>query len=223
MLELAGRKIPDTLEEIIEPAKTALLVWDMEYAIATNAFNFDEMVSKLRDLITLGRKIGVQICYSQQMHFDLEKEEADVFVRLRTARIAARSGIAPVVVPANKQGHDLIDELAPQPGDFVFQKRRPDGFIGTDFDLLLRTKGIRTVLLGGVSIEGGVSGTARTGRNLGYYMVILKDCVGSKDRDAYEVALQTLEKTFFDIASASEVAKIWAAKKLAQDSKSALR
>lgn len=211
MLEFAGRKIPDTLEEIIEPTKTALLVWDMEYAIATNAFNFDEMVAKLRNLITLAREIGVQVCYAQQMHFDLEKEEPDVFVRLRTTRLAARGGNAPVV-PPGKQGHELIDELAPEPGDFVFQKRRPDGFIGTDFDLILRSKGIRTVVLGGVSIEGGVSGTARTGRNLGYYMVILKDCVGSKTRDAYEVALQTLEKTFFDIASASEVARIWAAK-----------
>jgi nicotinamidase-related amidase len=215
MLEVVGRKIPDTLKEIIEPAKTALLLWDMEYAIATSAFNFDEMVSKLKALTILARKIGVQVCYAQQMHFDFQNEEADVFVRLRTIQRATRRG-NPTVIPAGKQGHELIEELAPQPGDFVFQKRRPDGFIGTDFDLLLRTKGVRTVLLGGVSIEGGVSGTARTGRNLGYYMVILKDCVGSKTRDAYEVALQTLQKTFFDIASAIEVAEIWSAKELTQ-------
>jgi nicotinamidase-related amidase len=180
----------------------------MEYAIASNVFNFDEMLSKLKDLITLARKMGVQVCYAQQMHFDLEKEESDVFVRLRTTQRVARQGNPPVI-PADKQGHELIDEIAPQRGDFVFQKRRPDAFIGTDFDLVLRTKAVKTVLLSGVSLEGGVSGSARTSRNLGYYPVIVKDCCGSKTRESYEVGLQTLEQTFFDITTASEAAKIW--------------
>lgn len=53
----------------------------------------------------------------------------------------------------------------------LFQKRRPDGFVGTDFDLMLRSNGIRTILIGGVATEGGVEGTARSARNLGYDIV----------------------------------------------------
>jgi nicotinamidase-related amidase len=99
--------------------------------------------------------------------------------------------------------------LKPQPQDIVFQKRRPDGFVGTDFDLMLRSNGIRTILIGGVATEGGVEGTARTARNLGYDIVILKDCVGSRSRELHELALKLMEQTHFDIATADEVAAIW--------------
>jgi nicotinamidase-related amidase len=68
----------------------------------------------------------------------------------------------------------------------VFQKRRPDGFVGTDFDLMLRSKGVETILIGGVATEGGLEGTARTARNLGYNVVILKDAVGSRSRELHE-------------------------------------
>lgn len=207
MQEVAGRKIADTLEEIIDPRRTALLLWDMEYAIAPNAFNFQEILANLKGLAELARKIGAPVFYSQQVAFDIEKEEADVWVRVRMKRTAASS--RDVKIPAAKKGHDLIEELAPQPGDIVFQKRRPDGFIGTDFDLMLRNKGIRTVLMGGVSTEGGIEGSARTGRNLGYYMVVLKDCVGSRNRELHDIALKLMEKSHFDVVTANEVAQIW--------------
>lgn len=207
MQEMAGNKTPDTLEEIVDPKSTALLLWDMEYAIAPNAFNFQEIVANLKGLVDLARKIGVPVFYSQQIAFDLAKEEANVWVRVRMKRTAARS--QGVKIPTGKKGRDLIEELAPQPGDIVFQKRRPDGFIGTDFDLMLRNKGIRTVVMGGVATEGGIEGTARTGRNLGYYLVVLKDCVGSRDRELHDIALKLMEKTHFDIATAKSVAEIW--------------
>jgi hypothetical protein len=44
MYEIAGRKIPSTLAEIVEPSQTALLIWDMEYAIGPNAFNYQDML-----------------------------------------------------------------------------------------------------------------------------------------------------------------------------------
>jgi len=66
------------------------------------------------------------------------------------------------------RGRDIVAELKPQSKDMVFQKRRPDGFVGTDFDLMLRSNGVRTILIGGVATEGGVEGTVRSARNLGY-------------------------------------------------------
>jgi len=206
MLDIAGKKIRDTLEEIVDPGRAALLLWDMEYAIAPNAFNFEEIVANLKPLTDLARKIGVPVFYSQQIHFDLEKAEAEVWARVRTKRAG---GTQDSKIPEGKRGHDIVEELAPQRGDVVFQKRRPDGFVGTDLDLMLRNRGIRTVMMGGVATEGGVEGTARTGRNLGYYMVILKDCVGSRNRELHDMALKLMEKTHFDVAAADEVAQIW--------------
>lgn len=53
MIEIGGKKIPSTLAEIVEPSHSALLIWDMEYAIAPNAFNYKEMLPKLQDLAAL--------------------------------------------------------------------------------------------------------------------------------------------------------------------------
>ena len=209
MLELAGKKIPNTLEEIIDPGRTALLLWDMEYAIAPNAFNFKEIVANLKMLTGLARQASVQIFYSVQTPFDLGKEEAGVWVRLRMKRANVADVAQLLKEKDDPHGREIIDELKPQPKDIVFHKRRPDGFIRTDFDLMLRSRGIKTIVIGGVATEGGVEGTARTARNLGYDMVVLKDCVGSRNRELHEMALKLMERTQFDMATANEVAAIW--------------
>jgi nicotinamidase-related amidase len=212
MFELAGKKIPSTLAEIVEPQRTALLIWDMEYAIAPNAFNYNSILSNLKDLADLARQIHVPIFYSVQTAFDLAKEEAAVWVRVRMKRAKASDPNHLLSEKEDPQGREIVAELKPQSRDIVFQKRRPDGFVGTDFDLMLRSRGIGTILIGGVATEGGIEGTARTGRNLGYEMVILKDCVGSRNRELHELALKLMEQTHFEVATAKEIRDSWGGK-----------
>lgn len=209
MFEIGGKKIPGTLAEIVDPKRTALLLWDMEYAIAPNAFNYKDILANLKDLSALARRVGVPVFYSVQTAFDLAKEEAGVWVRVRMKRAKATDPSQLLKEKEDPRGREIVDELKPQPQDIVFHKRRPDGFVGTDFDLMLRSKGIGTILIGGVATEGGVEGTARSARNLGYDMVVLKDCVGSRNRELHEMALKLMEQTHFDIATASEIAEIW--------------
>lgn len=209
MIEIAGKQIANTLAEMVEPSRTALLIWDMEYAIGPNAFNYKEMLPKLQDLSALARRVGARVFYSVQTGFDLAKEEAGVWVRIRMKRAKTADPNQLLKEKEDPHGREIIAELKPQPEDIVFQKRRPDGFIGTDFDLMLRSNGIRTILIGGVATEGGVEGTARSARNLGYDVVVLKDCVGSRSRELHELALKLMEQTFFDIAGAADITAIW--------------
>ena len=213
MLEVAGKTIPNTLEEIVAPARTALLLWDMEYAIAPNAFNYKEIAANLKMLAGVARQAGVQVFYSVQTPFDLAKEEAGVWVRVRMKRANATDVAQLLKEKDDPHGREIVEELKPEPKDIVFQKRRPDGFIGTDFDLMLRSRGIGAIVIGGVATEGGVEGTARTARNLGYDVVVLKDGVGSRNRELHELALKLMERTQFDMAMAEEVAAIWRRKK----------
>jgi nicotinamidase-related amidase len=212
MIEIAGKRIPTTLAEIVDPKRAALLIWDMEYAIGPNAFNYNTILANLKDLSAVARRVGVPVFYSVQTAFDLAKEEAGVWVRIRMKRAKATDPNQLLHEREDPKGREIVEELKPQPQDIVFQKRRPDGFVGTDLDLILRSRGIGTILIGGVATEGGVEGTARTGRNLGYDMVVLKDCVGSRSRESHELALKLMEQTFFDIATAKEIADIWGGK-----------
>jgi len=212
VFEIAEKKIPSTLAEIVDPKRTALLLWDMEYAIAPNAFNYKDIVLKLKELSALARRVRVPVFYSVQTGFDLVKEEAGVWVRVRMKRAKVTDPGQLLKQKEDPKGREIVEELKPEPEDIVFQKRRPDGFVGTDFDLMLRSKSIGTILIGGVATEGGVEGTARTGRNLGYDMVILKDGVGSRSRELHEMALKLMEQTYFDVATAGEITEIWSRK-----------
>src|SRR6266850_8444421 len=209
MFEIGGKKIPSSLAEVVDPQRAALLIWDMEYAIGPNAFNYKEMLPKLQELSALARRVDVPVFYSVQTAFDLLKEEAGVWVRIRMKRAKATEPSQLLKEKEDPRDREIVEELKPQAKDIVFQKRRPDGFVGTDFDLMLRSNGVRTILIGGVATEGGVEGTARSARNLGYDVVVLKDCVGSRNRELHELALTLMEQTFFDVATSGEIANIW--------------
>src|SRR6266705_1172676 len=212
MVEIGGKQIPTTLAELADPKRTALLIWDMENAIGPNAFNYKDILGNLKSLSALARRIGVPVFYSVQTGFDLLKEEAGVWVRIRMKRAKAADPSQLLNEKDDPHDREIVEELKPQPQDVVFRKRRPDGFVGTDFDLVLRSKGVKTIVIGGVATEGGVEGTARSARNLGYDMVILKDCVGSRNRELHEMALKLVEQGHFDIAGASEIAESWGRK-----------
>ena len=63
MFELAGRKIANTLDELIEPGRVALLLWDMEYGIAPHAFNYQQVLPNLQSLSATARRVGVPVFY----------------------------------------------------------------------------------------------------------------------------------------------------------------
>src|SRR5919106_3026707 len=206
MYEIGGKQIPSSVPELVDPKRSALLLWDMEYAIAPNAFNFKDILANLKKLSTLAREIGVPVFYSVQTGFDLLKEEAGVWVRVRMKRAKATDPSQLLKEKEDPRGREIVEELKPEPQDIVFQKRRPDGFVGTDFDLMLRSNDIKTIVISGVATEGGIEGTARSARNLGYDVVIVKDCVGSRNQDLHEMALKLMERTFFDVTTAGEIA-----------------
>ncbi len=209
MFEIAGRNIPSTLAEIAAPERSALLLWDMEYGIAPHAFNYQDILPNLQKLAALARHVGVPVLYSVQHGFDLAKEEAGVWVRVRMKRAKVSDPKQLLGEKENPKDQEIVDGLKPEPQDIVFHKRRPDGFVGTDFELMLRSKGVKTIVMGGVATEGGVEGTARSARNLGYDIVVLRDGVGSRNRELHEMALKLIEQTHFDLANAAEIAAIW--------------
>src|SRR6266567_8952463 len=139
MYEIGGKQIPATLTELVDPKGAALLIWDMEYAIGPNAFNYKDILANLKSLSGLARQVGVPVFYSVQTAFDLVKEEAGVWVRIRMKRAKATDPNQLLQEKENPHDREIIAELKPQPQDVVFQKRRPDAFVGTDFDLVLRS------------------------------------------------------------------------------------
>jgi ureidoacrylate peracid hydrolase len=75
-------------------------------------------------------------------------------------------------------GAAIVDDLTPKDGDIVIEgKRGLDTFASTNLDFILRSKGIRTILLGGFLTNCCVESTMRTGYENGYRVITLTDCV----------------------------------------------
>ena len=90
----------------------------------------------------------------------------------------------------------------------MVKKYRSSAFWGTNLDLLLRSNGIKSLIVAGCTTEGCVESTARDALFNDYYVVVVEDCVASDDRAQHEASL-LLMRHRFDIATAEEVLRVW--------------
>jgi nicotinamidase-related amidase len=77
-----------------------------------------------------------------------------------------------------------------QPGDLTITKRQWGAFYGTELDLQLRRRRIRTIVLGGVSTQIGVESTARQAYEHGYELLIVKDATTSSVLEGHEMSMK---------------------------------
>jgi len=88
-------------------------------------------------------------------------------------------------------GAAIVDDLAPAEGDIVIEgKRGLDTFASTNLDFILRSKGIKTLVLGGFLTNCCVESTMRSGYENGYQVVTLTDCVAGTSTEEHENALK---------------------------------
>jgi len=96
---------------------------------------------------------------------------------------------------AGDWGGEIIDELAPEKGDYFIRKRRFSAFYGTDLDLTLRELGVNEIEIAGVCTQICVLYTAADARMRMYDVTVQRNCVGSFDPEAHKFALKEMENT----------------------------
>ncbi|HMH88185.1 MAG TPA: hydrolase [Steroidobacteraceae bacterium] len=93
-----------------------------------------------------------------------------------------------------------------QSGDLQITKRQWGAFHGTELDLQLRRRGIRTVVLGGVATQIGVESTARQAYEHGYELLIVKDATTSSDAEGHEMSMKHIMPRLGRIVQSSDIA-----------------
>jgi nicotinamidase-related amidase len=87
---------------------------------------------------------------------------------------------------------EIVPQLTPQDGDVVLTHQRIGGFSASQLDLILRSRGIDTVLFTGVATNASVEGTARQASDLGYRTIIVADACSAADPGAHDAAIASL-------------------------------
>jgi len=100
---------------------------------------------------------------------------------------------------------DIVPELGPEPNDFVITKRQWGAFYGTELDLQLRRRGIRTIVLCGIATAIGVESTARAAYELGYNQVFVEDAMSSRSAEEHAASVGAIFPRMGRVRSTAEV------------------
>jgi nicotinamidase-related amidase len=107
--------------------------------------------------------------------------------------------------PGRFGGSDLLPEIGPKPGDIVITKRQWGAFYGTELDLQLRRRGVRTIVLGGIATNIGVESTARDAYERGYGQVFVEDAMSSLSAEGHKLTLDVIFPRIGRIRSTEQV------------------
>jgi biuret amidohydrolase len=186
-----------------EPGSTALLIIDMQRDFVEPG-GFGEMlgndVSLLRSTIEPCRRVleaaraaGLTVIHTREGH---RPDLADAPpAKLRRGGLEVGIGdLGPMgrVLVRGEYGHDIIPELYPAAGEPVVDKPGKGAFHETDLHLILRNRGISTLIVCGVTTEVCVHTTVREANDRGYECLVLEDCCGSYFPEFHDVALRMI-------------------------------
>ena len=193
MQQAFGLHIPQTLEDICEPAHLALIVYDMQVGIVKQIENAREVTDKVLQVLGAARKAGVRVFFTR--HMSLPKELMGVS-QLRMAMAWQRVNSAAEVKPwflRDAPGFHLIPEMNPLPSEAIFDKIAMSAFEGTPLNMALRDCGVNAFAIVGIAMEIGIEPTVRDGADLGYIPVVIKDACGFGHCDAATRSIASLE------------------------------
>ena len=222
MLVISGKEVLTTLEELVTPKHSALLLIDLQNdyivpggytdKLGGNSSAVAQIIPRIKGVLEAARRNGVLVIHVQMTLFPNFVAESPACLRGRLLLTHYKGGEPFEKLPTRciegTRGWQIVDELTPLPNEIVVKKQRTSAFMGTNMDTVLRSNGIKSVTIVGIATSGCVLATAIHATLLDYYPIVLRDCVAVGMPEPHNAALLVMSQ-YMDVLESEEVLKIW--------------
>lgn len=220
MINVDGKAVYSELAELVDPQHTALLLVDMQRdfidpdglfgELGVDLTMYDKSRPRLAALLAEARQSGALVIHIKNTVLPdrMSDSPAQIRFNLRMHENARQDGPPLRYTVPGTPGHEFVEEFQPIAGELIVNKYRSSAFWGTNMEMLLRSNGVETVVIGGCTTEGCVESTARDAMFNDHYVVIASDCVASDDPAQHDASM-LLMRHRFDMATAAEIAEVW--------------
>lgn len=217
MIVVDGKEVFTTVDEIVRPEHCALLVIDVQnayfsddgYCSRTGQFDISALkatLPRMCEVVREARTAGVFIIYVQEITYPHSLTDSPPTLRFRMVRYGLPADQAFEL--RGSWDSEIVADIAPHPDDIVVIKHRSSAFVGTSLDLILRSNGIKSVVVIGDVTQGCVESTARDALFFDYYPVVVSDAVASLDAKLHEASLFVMASRF-DVTTSDEIFRAW--------------
>jgi nicotinamidase-related amidase len=226
-VRIHGKDVPETLEEILAPSSTALLVIDMQNDFCSpggstdraggDLMMFRQIIPRIADAARIARTSGVPVIHVKMITLPDGASDSVAWIRLKlraNKNYGRENSSTYEFTLAGTWGAEIVTELQPDKQDVVLEKFRSSALHATSLDEVLRARGVQTVVVVGCTTEGCVESTVRDLTFHDYIPVLLADCVASDHADLHEASLAVMSAYRADIATLADLLRCWSGSRM---------
>jgi ureidoacrylate peracid hydrolase len=189
------------------PERTALIMVDMQNMYLQQEkrdrfgwppiWHFDEVVAECAELLAEARIQGIPIIYTRQVS---RADGADATPSMLKLRATLPVDETDPVADDGQWGSQILDAVAPQPGDIVIEKLRWDAFFGTELDSILRNLDVTKLIVAGLQTNVCVETTSRTAMMKNFEVAVPEDAVSTDGMTLHFNGLDSLRILYVEVA-----------------------